>query len=119
MKVLVVDDNAMNLKLARLLVAQEGYDVTTVSDAHSALDEIGRDQPDLILLDIQMPDMDGLELTRRLKRDPQTADIPVVAVTASVMQRDEDGARAAGCVGFLRKPLDTRTFGAELRTHIR
>lgn len=117
-RILIVDDNPMNLKLAQLLVSSEGYDTVTADDAYDALSCLQRERPDLILMDLQMPGMDGLELTRRLKADPGTRNIPVVALTAAAMHEDECRAAEAGCDGFMRKPLDTRTFAATLASHL-
>jgi two-component system cell cycle response regulator DivK len=108
--ILIVDDNPLNLKLTRLLLIGAGYQVRTAGDAAEALDLIGPARPDLILMDIQLPDIDGLELTRRLKADPATRDIVVLALTAYAMLGDEDKARAAGCDGYIAKPIDTRTL---------
>ncbi len=112
--VLVVDDNRVNLKLFKELIACEGYDVDTAEDAGEALDQIELRRPSLILMDIQMPGMDGLALTRRLKADPETRDILIVALTANAMKGDEEKARAAGCDGYITKPIDTRSFGLEI-----
>jgi len=107
---LIVDDNPLNLKLTRLLLLGEGYQVRTAGDANQALELIAAARPDLILIDIQLPDIDGLELTRRLKADPATRGIVVLALTAYAMLGDEAKARAAGCDGYIAKPIDTRTL---------
>jgi two-component system cell cycle response regulator DivK len=116
--ILVVDDNATNLKLARLLLQREGYEVRTAPDAEEALRVLESHRPALILMDIQLPGMDGLELTRRLKGEPRTAGIVILALTAYAMKGDEEKARAAGCDGYVAKPLDldalTRTIAALL-----
>lgn len=115
--ILIVDDHPVNLKLVRVLLEAEHYPVCTATNAAEALEVLGKGRPGLILMDIQLPDLDGLELTRRLKQDPRTAAIPVVAVTAYAMKGDEDKMRAAGCVAYLAKPIDTRrlcTLVAEL-----
>ncbi len=104
--ILIVDDNAQNLKLARVLLAGEGYDVRTAGDAEEALVLLDSFAPRLILMDLQLPGMDGLELTRRLKADPARRHIVVVALTAYAMKGDEERARAAGCDGYLAKPID-------------
>ena len=116
--VLVVDDNPTNLKLARVLLRSEGYDVHTAGDAAEALAALGRARPALVLMDLQLPGMDGLELTRLLKADPATRGIPVVAMTAYSMKGDAERARDAGCDGYLTKPLDTRAFPGQVRGFI-
>lgn len=118
-RILIVDDNKLNLKLARLIVLAEGYEADIAADADEALDVIAARTPDVILMDLQMPGVDGLELTRRLKAARETRDIPVIALTAAAMERDRDQARAAGCDGFIAKPLDTRAFGAHLVPFLR
>lgn len=105
---LVVDDNPENLKLILMILASSGYELVTASDADQALQAIEQRIPDLILLDLQLPGMDGLELTRRLKARPETTNIPIVAVTAYAMKGDEAKARHAGCDGYLVKPVDKR-----------
>ena len=105
--ILVVDDNAQNLKLARVMLSAEGYQVRTAVDAEEALELLAGFTPRLILMDIQLPGMDGLELTRRLKADPQRQDILVVALTAYAMKGDHERALAAGCDGYLAKPIDS------------
>lgn len=112
--ILIVDDNATNLKLARVLLIAEGYEVRTANDAEQALDVLKDFHPQLILMDIQLPGMDGLELTRRLKADPRTRSITIVALTAYAMKGDEDKALASGCRGYISKPIDTRRFGTEV-----
>lgn len=113
-RILIVDDNPMNLKLARLLVVAEGHEADVADGADQALDVLADRRPDLILMDLQMPGVDGLELTRRLKAQATTRDIPVLALTAAAMQHDRDAAVAAGCEGFIAKPLDTRAFAREI-----
>jgi CheY-like chemotaxis protein len=107
---LIVDDNPQNLKLARLLLSAEGYDARTAVDAEHALTLLTEFTPRLILMDIQLPGMDGLELTRRLKAKPETKNIVIVALTAFAMKGDEEKARAAGCDGYIAKPIDVRTL---------
>lgn len=113
-RILIVDDNKLNLKLARLIVVAEGFEADIATDATEALEIIAARTPDVILMDLQMPGVDGLELTRTLKAADGTRDIPVIALTAAAMQRDREMALAAGCDGFIAKPLDTRAFGAHL-----
>lgn len=104
--ILVVDDNAQNLKLARVLLSAEGYQVRTAVDAEEALVVLESFDPRLILMDLQLPGMDGLELTRRLKADPRRRHILIFALTAYAMKGDEAKARAAGCDGYVAKPID-------------
>lgn len=109
--ILIVDDNPHNLKLARVVLSQEGHDVRTASDAEQALDLLEDFHPRVVLMDVQLPGMDGLELTRRLKADPARRDIVVIALTAYAMKGDEEKARAAGCDGYLSKPVDIDELG--------
>jgi CheY-like chemotaxis protein len=106
--ILVVDDNPENLKLARILLKTEGYSVITAMDAEQALVQIRQRPPRLILMDIQLPGMDGLELTARIKADPGTRSILIVAVTAYAMKGDEARVFAAGCDAYASKPIDIR-----------
>ena len=113
--ILVVEDNEANQMLARAVLELEGYAVEVAGSAAEAFDVLGARQPDLILMDVQLPGEDGLSATRRLKADPATALIPVVALTAHAMTGDRDLALNAGCAGYIAKPIDTRTFGAQVR----
>jgi CheY-like chemotaxis protein len=116
--ILIVDDNAANLKLARVLLEGEGYTVTTACDAEQALEVLATGRPDLILMDIQLPGMDGLELTRRLRAAPSTARVPIVALSAYAMKGDEEKALAAGCNGYITKPIDPLTFPAQVARYL-
>jgi CheY-like chemotaxis protein len=117
-RVLIVDDNPTNLKLVAYLVRANGYDVDTAGDANAALAAIAAHRPALILMDLQLPGIDGLELTRKLKADPATRDIKIVAVTAYAMKGDEDKAFEAGCDDYVTKPIDTRALPATIAKHI-
>jgi len=116
--VLVVDDNPTNLKLIAYLLQAKGYQVRTAIDAESALEEVRTTRPALILMDLQLPGMDGLELTRKLKSAPETSDIVIIAVTAYAMKGDEERARAAGCDGYVPKPVDTRALPRIVAQHL-
>ena len=116
--VLVVDDNATNLKLVAYLVRANGYDVHTAGNADAALAAVAEHRPQLILMDLQLPGVDGLELTRRLKADPATRDIVIIAVTAYAMKGDQDRARAAGCDDYVTKPIDTRALPGVIAQHL-
>jgi two-component system, cell cycle response regulator DivK len=108
--VLVVEDNAVNLELVVALLEREGCDVLVAETADAALPLARTAHPDLILMDVQLPGITGYEATRRLKVDPATALIPVVALTAQAMRGDEARATEAGCTAYLTKPLDARVF---------
>jgi two-component system, cell cycle response regulator DivK len=116
--ILIVDDTPVNLKLTRILLANEGYRVQTAASAEEALELLKSYRPDLILGDIQLPGMDGLEMTRRIKQDPRTRDIAVVALTAFAMKGDEQKALEAGCDGYITKPIDTRSLGERIRKYL-
>ncbi|HEY7218241.1 MAG TPA: response regulator [Candidatus Binatia bacterium] len=116
--ILVVDDNPLNMKLIRVLLAGEGYRVRTAADAAEALTVLSECHPRLILMDVQLPGIDGLELTRRLKVDPSTRDITIVGLTAYAMKGDEERIRAAGCDGYIPKPIDTRTLPGFIKTYL-
>ena len=117
-RVLIVDDNPTNLKLVAYLVRANGYEVDTAGDAEAALATIAAHRPALILMDLQLPGIDGLELTRRLKSDPATRDIKIIAVTAYAMKGDEDKAREAGCDDYVTKPIDTRGLPEMIAKHV-
>jgi CheY-like chemotaxis protein len=113
-RVLIVDDNATNLKLASRVLESEGYEVAQAADAEQAQEMLKSAIPDLILMDIALPGMDGLTLTRHLKDDPRLRHVPVVAMTAFAMKGDEEKAREAGCDGYISKPIDTRRLAGQI-----
>ena len=113
-RVLVVDDHPINLKLACDMMEHEGYLVDRAGTAEAALACIARQVPDLILMDLGMPGMDGLTLTRKLRSQEATRDVPVVALTAFAMKRDEEKAMEAGCDAYISKPIDTRRLPGQL-----
>ena len=117
-RVLIVDDNPMNMKLARVLLTGEGYEVRSAADALEAWDILKEWRPLLILMDIQLPGIDGLELTRRLKADSATDQIVIVGLTAYAMKGDEERILAAGCDAYIAKPIDTRTLPSVIATLI-
>jgi two-component system cell cycle response regulator DivK len=116
--VLVVEDNAANMTLAVFLLQSAGHTVLTATDAEAGLALARDQQPNLILMDIQLPGMDGLEATALLKRDGATRAIPVIALTALAMKGDEERIRAAGCDGYIAKPLAYRDFLATVSAHL-
>ena len=114
--ILLVEDNPVNRRLAEFLLRSQGYQVRAATNAQEAFDTIKAERPDLILMDVQLPGMDGLEATRKLKAEPTTRDIPVVAVTSYAMKGDREKALAAGCSGYITKPIDKDTFVREVAT---
>lgn len=113
-QILIVDDNHANMKLLSELLEFEDYRVLKAMDAEEALVVLATDLPDLILMDIALPGMDGLTLTRKLKADARTAHIKIAALTAFAMKGDDQKARDAGCDDYITKPIDTRTFPAHV-----
>ena len=116
--ILIVDDNPQNLKLTRVLLVSEGYAVRTAADAEEALSVLESFEPRLILMDLQLPGMDGLELTRRLKADPAHRDITIIALTAYAMKGDDEKALAAGCDDYVSKPIDTEALPKLVAEHL-
>lgn len=114
-RILLVEDNPANQLLAAAVLKRDGFEVDVADSAHEALLAVSRRRPDLILMDIQLPEMDGLALTRLLKADPATARITVVALTAHAMLGDREEAISAGCAGYIPKPIDTRLLGGQVR----
>ena len=117
-KILLVEDNAANRYLATFLLVSHGFDVVHASDGVEALDRAHTEQPDLILMDIQMPRMDGYEAARRIKDTPALSGIPLVALTSYAMAGDRDRALAAGFAAYIEKPIITETFVAEVSRHL-
>ena len=113
-RVLVVDDNPINLELMTILLESEGFEVEPVEDAETTLQRIRRNPPDLLVVDVQLPGMSGLDLLREVRSDPRTQDLCAVVVTSYAMSSDEEMAYEAGCDGYIRKPIDTRTFGRQV-----
>jgi CheY-like chemotaxis protein len=109
-RVLIVEDNALNLELMQTVLAAAGFEVHGAADARAGLAMARRVRPDVVLMDVQLPEMDGLEATRALRADPSTAAIPVIAVTAHVKKDDEERCLAAGCAMHVSKPIDTRAL---------
>ena len=114
-RVLIVDDNAMNVELVMFVLDAAEFEVESAANASEAIRQITAFRPDLILMDVQMPDIDGMELTRQIKADPATRDITVVAFTAYAMKGDEARMRAAGCDGYISKPIEVARFAAQIR----
>lgn len=105
-KLLVVEDNPVNRRLVEFLLRSQGYQVFEAATAREAFELLKTERIDLILMDVQLPGLDGLEATKGLKADPHTSDIPIIAVTSYAMKGDREKALAAGCVGYITKPID-------------
>lgn len=116
--ILIVDDHPINLKLARVTLAAAGFDVRTAAGAEEAMRALESFTPRLILMDLQLPGIDGFELTRRLKADPARRGVVIVAFTAYAMKGDEERARAAGCDGYITKPVDTARLPEQVAAHL-
>ncbi len=117
-QILVVDDNLTNLKLACEILELEKFEVRQASSAEEAFTKLRAVRPDLVLLDIGMPGMDGFTMTRKLKNDPATKDLLVIALTASAMKGDDTKAFEAGFDGYLTKPIDTRLFASQIKEFV-
>ena len=113
--ILVVEDNERNLKLVRDVLEYVGYDVRVARTAEDGIALAVKEPPDLVLMDLQLPGIDGMEALRRLRESPRTADIPVVAVTAQAMKDDRERALDAGFNGYIEKPISVRTFPDQVR----
>jgi CheY-like chemotaxis protein len=118
-RILIVDDNVTNLKLALHVLESAGFVVEGAVDAEQAQEMLVHMVPDLILMDIALPGMDGLTLTRKLKADPRLKGVPVVALTAFAMKGDDRKALDAGCDGYITKPIDTRDLPQQVQAYLR
>ncbi len=117
-RILVVEDNDANQMLAQTVLERDGFAVDLASTTAEARERLSARHPDLILMDIQLPGQDGLSFARQLKGDPATAFIPIVALTAHAMTGDREDTLAAGCDGYIAKPIDTRTLGEQVRRYL-
>ncbi len=113
--ILVVEDSTLNRKLVETVLKPHGYRVITAENGQAGVDIALREKPDLILMDVMMPVMNGYDATRRIKSNHDTARIPIVALTASAMPHERDQAMEAGCDGYISKPIDTRAFPGQIR----
>ncbi len=114
-KILVVEDNPHNLELIKIVLERDGFEVIKAEDGLRAIEEARLHHPDLIMMDMQLPGIDGYETTRRLKADKELSKIPVLAVTAYALPGDEEKALKAGCSGYIPKPIDTRKLSKTIR----
>lgn len=118
LRVLVVEDNATNRMLIRAVLQRDGFEVSLAGSAEEASQSLAQQLPDLILMDIHLPGEDGLSLTRRLRAGGPTATLPIVAVTALAMPGDGERVLAAGCTGYITKPIDTRRLAEQVRSFL-
>ncbi|WP_457571113.1 response regulator [Desulfovulcanus sp.] len=117
-KILIVEDNEQNLYLATFLLEQKGYEVIAAINGLEAIDKTLSEKPDLILMDIQLPEINGYEATKRIKSMAEVRHIPIVAVTSYAMVGDREKALAIGCVGYIEKPFDPETFLSEIEKYL-
>ena len=118
--VMIVEDNELNMKLFNDLLRANGYSTLPMRNGYEALDALKEHRPDLIIMDIQLPEISGLEVTKRIKQDPDPTlrAIPVIAVTAFAMKGDEERIRQGGCEGYLSKPISVASFIAAVKSFI-
>jgi two-component system cell cycle response regulator DivK len=116
--ILYVEDNPDNRTLVRRILMADGFRVVEAENASHAVQTLQSVQPDLILMDINMPDMDGYTLTGRLKRDPRMQAVPIIALTANVMKGDRERTLDAGCDGYIQKPIDVDTFSSQINHYL-
>lgn len=109
-KILVVEDNPMNMELFKDLLEVQGYEVHEATNGQEALDQVKSNEFDLILMDVQLPGMDGLTATKMIREDPKNKDIPIIALTSYAMKGDEERMKEAGCNAYVAKPIDTKEF---------
>ncbi len=117
-KVLIVEDTPTNIKLVRDLLRYHGFQVLEASEGNSALALINKEKPDLILMDISLKGINGLSLTKQIKSNPSTSQIPIIALTAHAMKQHAEDARKAGCDGFITKPINTRAFPGQISQYL-
>jgi len=116
--ILVIEDNIDNLDLIRFLLEQEGYEILTAMDGKNGLKICEEQKPDMVLLDLTLPEIDGWHLASRLKKSPETSSIRVIAITAHVLPGDRERAFEAGCDGYITKPLDINNFPATIKEYL-
>ena len=117
-KILYIEDNEQNMYLVRFMLEKHGYEVCTAMDGQEGIDSAASLRPDLILLDIQLPLMDGYAVARKLRTNPDLAGIPIVAVTSYAMAGDQEKAMAAGCTGYIEKPINPDTFMQQVEQYL-
>jgi len=117
-RILYIEDNEQNLYLVTFILEKHGYEVHAARDGQEGIDSAAILQPDIILLDIQLPHMDGYAVARQLRSNPDLAVVPIVAVTSYAMTGDRDKALAAGCNGYIEKPINPDTFISQVEQHL-
>lgn len=117
-KILIVEDNELNMKLFNDLLEAHGFETVTTRDGTEALDIAIAEKPDLILMDIQLPEVSGLDITKQIKQNDDLKDVPIIAVTAFAMKGDEDKIRESGCNGYVSKPISITHFIETIRSHL-
>ena len=115
---LVAEDNETNLYLIKYILEKGGYEVIEARDGAAGVELASKEKPDLILMDIQLPDIDGLEATKRIRASGEDSDIPIIALTSFAMAGDREKALAAGCTGYIEKPINPETFIAEIEKYL-
>ena len=118
-KILIIEDNPLNLKLTQTLLSHAGYKIITANDGETGIKTATQQKPDLILMDMQLPKLSGYEATQHLKSKAQTMHIPIVALTASALPEEREQAYAAGCDGYIVKPINTRQFPKQIASYLR
>lgn len=117
-KILVIEDNEQNLYLVTFILEQHGYEVVQAQDAQAGLEKAYREKPTLILLDIQLPGLDGYAVARELRKNGELRDVPIVAVTSYAMAGDRERVLAAGCAGYIEKPINPETFVTQVEGYL-
>ena len=118
-KILYIEDNEQNLYLVKFILERNGYEVSSAADGQEGIGLAARNRPDLVLLDIQLPGMDGYAVARALRDNPELSAIPIVAVTSYAMAGDREKALRAGCSGYIEKPINPDTFLQQVESHLR
>ncbi len=117
-RILVVEDNETNLYLIRFILEKSGYEIIEAREGAAGVELAVKEKPDLILMDIQLPDIDGLEATKRIRASEADSEIPIIALTSFAMAGDREKALAAGCTGYIEKPINPETFIAEIEKYL-
>jgi two-component system cell cycle response regulator DivK len=117
-RILVIEDNEANMYLIKFMLEKSGYDVIEAREGTVGVEMAVKEKPDLILMDIQLPDIDGLEATKRIRASGADSEIPIIALTSFAMAGDRERALAAGCTGYIEKPINPETFMAEIEKYL-